>query len=167
MDKRYVTIHRAHFGSQMELRYKLSSYGIPADLLPLLHQGKLKFENHHNFLNMQIAKLWSKPGDREIVDCPGSEDVVFRKGPWFKLNTGNHFYRDILQDRSLGYFAGDLATKKEIALSIIEDVENRNGRFLEWTKDKKWLVFQNRDDICKKVLASLKQFTRNRHKERA
>mmetsp|Transcript_18565 Transcript_18565/g.42889 ORF Transcript_18565/g.42889 Transcript_18565/m.42889 type:complete len:546 (+) Transcript_18565:513-2150(+) len=167
-DKRYLSIHKAHFGSQMELRYKLNSYGIPNDLLPLSHKGILKFEHHHNFLNMQKAKLRSNPNDpnfREIVVCPRENDVVFRKGTAFKNNRGNDLYRELLRDRSLVYFQGDRATRREISLSIAQEIEDKNGAFLEW-KNKMWLVIRNQEDIRKKIAASFKQYNRDKNKER-
>ena len=152
----------------MELRYKLSSYGIPDELLPLTHKGILKFEHHHNYLDMQKAKLRSNPNDpnyREIVACPRSNDVVFRKGTAFKNNVGNDLYRELLRERSLEYFRGDRGTRRDIAMSIIADIEGQNGLFLEW-KNKQWLVFRSHEDIRKKISASFKQYNRGKNKER-
>ena len=147
----------------MELRYKLRSYGVPDELLPISHSGTLKFENHRSFLHMRHAKRNQDPNNRnyrEIVEIPRSNDIIFRKGPSSKYNKGNEFYRTLLEEKSLEHFKGNKRVKYEITMSVIRAVESRKGRFLE-REDDAWLVITNIEYARKKVAAGFKQYNRN------
>lgn len=168
-DKSFRSIYKVHFGSQTELRYKLCGYGVAADLLPLSSSGTLKFDNHRAFLRMREMKMMSNPKDpkyREIVECPRSVDVVFRKGPAAKHNKGNELYRDMLDEHRLEHFKGDKATKYDITMTIMKEIQSKGGRFLEW-KNNAWQVFTNLEDARKKIAAGFKQKNRNYKTESA
>eukprot|EP00536_Pseudo-nitzschia_multiseries_P013344 jgi/Psemu1/309872/fgenesh1_kg.563_\ len=99
LDSHHKSIYKAHFGGETELRYKLASYGIPTDLLQLSSTGTVKYHNHLAYLNLLQTKLDQqesrRPQMEEIVDCPRSYDVIFRKGPTFRNNPGNMYYREL------------------------------------------------------------------------
>lgn len=166
VDKRYRHIYRAHFGTDMELRYKLAGFGVPIDLMPLSSTGKLKLENHRAWVNVLKAKLKSNPNNpnfREIVECPRINDVVFRKGPATKHNIGNQYYRELIENFSLEHFKGDRTQKYDITMIVIERINKRNGRFLEWKN--MWLVYKDMEQVRKKIASAFKQFNREKKKE--
>jgi len=166
VNKEYRPIYRAHFGSDLELRYKLAGFGVPIDLMPISSTGKLKFENHRGWINALKEKLRMTPNNpfnREIVECPRIHDVVFRKGPATKHNIGNQKYRELINEFSLEHYKGDRVQKYEITMIVIDRINKRNGRFLEWKN--MWLVYKDMEEVRKKIASAFKQFNRDRKKE--
>ena len=81
--------------------------------------GTIKFDNHRDWLSVVRTKSIVAPSYRdEIVECPGFNDVVYRKGPATKLNTGNSYYRDVIADYSLEHFTADRNKKYEITRTM-------------------------------------------------
>eukprot|EP00534_Pseudo-nitzschia_fraudulenta_P004390 CAMPEP_0201126250 /NCGR_PEP_ID=MMETSP0850-20130426/25300_1 /ASSEMBLY_ACC=CAM_ASM_000622 /TAXON_ID=183588 /ORGANISM="Pseudo-nitzschia fraudulenta, Strain WWA7" /LENGTH=538 /DNA_ID=CAMNT_0047394611 /DNA_START=30 /DNA_END=1646 /DNA_ORIENTATION=+ len=156
------SIYKVNFGEQTELLYRAASYGIPVDLMPISCTGTLKFANHIAFINVLKFKLDPKNGE-EIVECPRAYDVVFRKGVTSRHNPGNLHYRELIESFSVEHFKGNKNEKFEITMRIINKVEERNGRFLEWlNKRQMWFVSTDRDKVRKKIAAAFKQFNRTR-----
>ena len=119
--------------------------------------------NHHYWLHVLRTKATLDARYHDgVVECPRFNDVVYRKGPASKLNTGNLYYRDLIQDYSLEHFTGDRHKKYDVTKLVIEKVEERGGRFLEW-KDM-WVVCQDKKQVRKKVASAFKQFNRSRKK---
>jgi len=50
------SLYKSHFGEPTELRYALSSYGIPEQLLPLSNTGTVKTANHSKWISALRAK---------------------------------------------------------------------------------------------------------------
>jgi len=166
VDDRYRSVYKVHFGSKIELNYKLSGYGVPVDLIPISSTGKVKFDHHRAMLNAIRTKMKMEVNSehyKEIVECPRFNDVVFRKGPATKLNSGNATYRELLRNYSLEHFMGDKQQKYEITMLIIRKIQSRNGRFLEF--ENMWVVNTNREQVRKKVAAAFKQYNRGRRKK--
>ncbi len=151
-------------GSETELKYKLCGYGVPAELLPMSSTGTIKFDNHRDWLTVIRTKavVASRSYRDEIVECPRFNDVVYRKGPATKLNAGNSYYRDLIADYSLEHFMADRNKKYEITRLVIQKVEERGGRFLEWKN--MWVVFRDQEKIRKKIASAFKQHNRHRKK---
>jgi len=162
------SIYKAHFGSQTELRYVLSSYGIPTDLMHISCTGTVKFGNFTAWINFLSIKLDQEESRRtpseEIVECPRSYDVVFRKGPTYRNNPGNMFYRELIESNSQEHASCKIRSEKyQITLQIIKTIEDRSGRFLEWSKERQmWIVMQDMAKVRGKVAAALKQYKRTK-----
>lgn len=158
-------LYRSYFGDQVELLYLLSSFGVPVDLLPVSSTGKVKTANQASWVSVQRAKLWIKDTkkEEEIVDCPRSADVVFKKGPGYRNNPGNVFFRGLIEQFSESHQTVGKEEKYQITLRIVESIEEVNGRFLEWSKSRKmWLRMNDRNKIRSKVASSIKQYNRQR-----
>lgn len=165
VDDRYRPIYKVHFGSQLELNYKLSGYGVPIELIPISSTGKLKFNYHRAMMNTLRTKMKMDVNSddyKEIVECPRFNDVVFRKGPAAKLNTGNATYRELLRNYSFEHFTGDKQQKYDITMLIIQKIESRNGRFLDF--QNMWVVITDGEQVRQKVAAAIKQYNRGRRK---
>lgn len=160
-------IYNAHFGEHTELLYKLGSFGIPIDLLPVSYTGGVKFVNQIawlNFLRAREKNLEEGGNDNEeMIDCPRSYDVVFRKGTTFRHNLGNTYYRGLIEENSVEHLRGKKKKKYEITLRIVTEIEKREGRFLEWSnKNKLWMLMKDRDTVRKKIAAAMKQYLRTK-----
>lgn len=160
----YRTIFKLHFGSEVELKYKLTGYGVTAELLPMSSTGTIKFDNHRDWLNVIRTKstLAEKYRD-DVVDCPRCNDVVYRKGPASKHNIGNNYYREMIEDYSLEHFTGDRNKKYDLTMTVIKKIKERGGRFLEWKN--MWVVYRDPEMVRKKVASAFKQYNRSRKKE--
>lgn len=159
------SIYRAHFGDHFELLYKMSSFGIQTDLLPLSHTSTVKLQNHSLFLKVLRAKLAHEtstdPVKEEIVECPSSYDVIFRKGPTQRKNVGNEFYRELIESYSEAHMRQtSKKAKRAITTNIVKAIEDRNGRFLEWSKDEMWIVVTHAEIKRHKVACAMKQYNR-------
>lgn len=160
-------LYRSYFGEQTELLYKLSSFGVPTDLLPVSCTGKVKTANQSAWINVQRAKLFNEKNNttdgEEIVECPRSEDVVFKKGPGYRNNPGNMYFRCLIEQEGENHQNAEKEEKYQITLRIVSKIEEINGRFLEWSKpEKMWLVNKDRSKIRSKVASSIKQYNRQR-----
>jgi len=98
------------YGTQMECRYQLKSFGIPTELYPITQTEKIKFSILNQWIStrQQLEEIDLKrrrerlsvedvPG---IVECPCLNDVVFRQGKSSLENPGNATFRYML----LNYF---------------------------------------------------------------
>ncbi|OEU12029.1 hypothetical protein FRACYDRAFT_263374 [Fragilariopsis cylindrus CCMP1102] len=109
-----------HFGDEIELRYQLQGFGIPINLIPSTETGTVKLHNFNAWMKTrQIVE--ENPNDNNqytykikntntknsskvtattttvtniIVECPGTNDVIFRRGQSFKEHPGNDVFRD-------------------------------------------------------------------------
>lgn len=98
----------------------------------------------------------------EIVNCPGSRDVIFRKGPTYKNNPGNMYFRELIEATQEQHTKASRKEKCNIIWDIVEQIEAHNGRFLDWNQSKGlWMVARDREKIRNKVAASFKQFNRS------
>jgi len=164
--------YKAHYGEPTELRYALSGYGIPEQLLPLSNTGTVKTANHSRWIN---ALRWENrlalfgDGDdsdnnmeeEEIVDCPRFRDVIFRKGPTYKNNPGNMYFRELIEQTHDQHTKGSRKEKCMITWNIVKEIEAQNGRFLDWSKTREmWIVAKDREKIRKQVAACYKQYNR-------
>jgi hypothetical protein len=164
----------------------LAGYGIPEQLLPLSNTGTVKTANHSRWINALRAKadreLWrlhnenyhyhgnnnssnsnnNNPEDEEeIVDCPGSRDVIFRKGPTYKNNPGNMYFRELIEATHKEHTKASRKGKCRITWNILNEIEAQGGRFLDWSMSREmWVVAKDREKIRKKVAACYKQYNR-------
>lgn len=98
--------------SDLEVRYQLKSYGVPTQLFPITDTESIKYVYHNQWMKMR--KLLEENGFDEgnsdkksknsselsiLVECPGQNDVIFRKGSRATSveNPGNRFFRDLIQ----------------------------------------------------------------------
>jgi len=152
-------------GEPTELLYILSGYGVPVDLLPVTHSGTVKTANHLRCIKALRAQEKNIDNDDKkevIVECPRSYDVVIRKGPTYKNSRGNLYYRELIESSNDQHSKANSQEKYEITWRIVKAIDERNGRFLEWSTSRKlWIVVTDRDIIRKKIAACYKQYNRS------
>lgn len=181
MDSQKRNLYTVHYGESTELRYQLSSYGIPEQLLPLSNTGTVKTSNHSRWINalrskanreMQKRNSQSDSSDNdtttaraeaevEIVDCPRSPDVIFRKGSTYKTNPGNMYFRELIEQTQDQHLKASRKEKCKITWQIVRAIEAQKGRFLDWCQNREmWIVATDREKIRTKVAACCKQYNR-------
>jgi len=182
--KEHWSLYRCHFGEEIELRYKLANFGIPEELMPMTTTGKVKTDCQSNWVTMLKAMEEQKKRKellscdptqelQEIVECPSSNDVVFRKGrPLYRRNPGNMYYRELIAAASFQHSEAARSGKYAITWKIVKEIESSGGRFLEWTSmghgsGGMWIVMTDRKAIRDKIASALKQYNRDNLKNRS
>jgi len=124
---------RIHIGSIDECCYKLMTYGIPGDHIPIKSSGLIKFADHKRFIafcqEREDAVFRNGTNFRGIY-CPSSKDILVGRGPRIKNHIGNEIYRTVLQSKYEQYNSASITKKREIAFEVIRDVHAYGGRFL-------------------------------------
>jgi len=99
--------------------------------------------------------------EEEIVECPRLYDVVFRKGPTYRNNPGNMYYRELIESSNDQHSKARGKERRQIILAVMQAIEEREGRFLEWSKPREmWIIITDREKIHSKVAASFKYYHR-------
>ena len=159
-----------HIGDELEMRYRLKSFGIPIELLPITETGTIKLTNHNYWMKTRKQIEQGLDSNVTIVECPGTNDVVFRQGTSSMENPGNVQCRDLiltlLEEKYRGIptpmtvaSASSVAVNETISIGtkqqqlLIEIIVNQfNGHFLEWDKNRNtWVQMTDQGKIKQKA----------------
>ena len=147
-------------GEEADILKDLSTYGIPISLIPATQSGAVKTVEFKKWLKLQrlIGDLETAKENFPHVDCPGSNDVVFRPGSNMIANPGNVMFRSVVEAKVqevLRNFDRRLPqrTKEDIAVEIIDEIaQRRNARFLWWDNNNDcWNEFDDISRVISKV----------------
>jgi hypothetical protein len=161
-----------HIGDELESRYRLKSYGIPIKLLPITETGSIKMINHNYWIKTRKNVEQGIDTNVTIIECPGSNDTVFRQGTSSMENPGNVKCRDMIlsllenrasdggmygfrynnHNRSSGNSTNVAKQHNESVELLVNTIERyRGGRFLEWDKHRStWIQMVDRHKIKQK-----------------
>ena len=174
-------------GEPIELRQRLLGYGIPVDMLPLTHTGTLKFKYHSQWISFRPTRLILKQEElpyalqsstaynnrntirnnnnarKLLVECPGSYDVIFRKGATCLNNPGNVVFNNLIEETYFQHIGAETRNQQKIKLiwDVIETIELNRGRLLEWDKHLNgWALIKDRSIVRNKVAYVFKELRR-------
>jgi hypothetical protein len=126
---------RFHQGTAMECHYKLMTFGIPTESLPMTNNNDFPLENHGEWsAERRQAEREAKDAKREITTilAPCSNDVVFGRDKFALHHPGNtHYLRSIDKRREEHENAESKSAKTQIANAIVSAIKERGGRFLK------------------------------------
>jgi len=145
-------VHSCTVGSITENQYKLISYGISSEYLPVTSTGNLKNQNHLKWIAYREAKDSATQRGLPFngIDCPSVRDVLAGKGPHISKNPANIVFRKMMETRFMEHRDARIVERKtSITWEIVETIKNRGGRFL--VKDKSWWVVADPDTAREKV----------------
>jgi len=223
----------------IENRYKLQSYGIPIDLLPLTHTGTVKLSYHSKWVTYRQTLELEQQERREIllqqllqqqqqqqqqqnltnnnsystytgrqmsqspastseagtvvtnnndgdykkkkrkkrnklechiydiVDCPRSNDIIFRKGKNYLNNPGNVYFRQLIESTNTEHAMLEKRTDKvTMTWRIYQQLEQtqtqRNGRFLDRDRTYNvWYIQKDRNTIREKIANTYREYNRS------
>ena len=108
---------KIHLGNLVEWRYALQGYGIPTEIIPLTDTGTIKLDNWKKWTKlkkyteqqemtvlMKTSTMTSmKTPMNSIVECPGSKDVVFRRGKSMNYHSGNVKFQNMIESQFQHY----------------------------------------------------------------
>mmetsp|Transcript_10571 Transcript_10571/g.19376 ORF Transcript_10571/g.19376 Transcript_10571/m.19376 type:complete len:196 (+) Transcript_10571:135-722(+) len=140
-------------------KYKLLTYGIPVQDLPLTPTGAVKTKNHQQFTNIRRHLEASRDNGSDTSDWvthPGLYDVLFSKGG----NThheGNLDFQQLMESKMSAYNCRQSRKEgKLIREEIIRLVYQRRGRFLELNRKGGWWVeIKSMDVLHSKINTSM------------
>ena len=120
--------------------YKLQTYGIPTEALPLDEEGNLTLDHHLNWIEQIRAKeaaealqdsttVGIKPSS--IVMVPRRFDVLLGRGKTIAEHTGNLRAFHIVEMNRQRYERAGKYEKTQIAEKIVHMIQESYGRFLK------------------------------------
>lgn len=176
---------RFHVGNEEQLMYKLGTFGIPGQLIPITHTGSIKTGYFNKWIAVQkiVEELESKqspcslqwqsqPATKEyvlqlengltnpmddwssiitFVAYPGVNDVVFRRGTCLMHHTGNDYFQGLIQSKAMEHERASQTERSRLAWWIVDEIQQRNGRFLSWDQNGWWVVLKDESKIRNKV----------------
>eukprot|EP00980_Cylindrotheca_fusiformis_P021554 scaffold8398_cov118-Cylindrotheca_fusiformis.AAC.1 len=128
------TRFKLHHGSHMECQYRLTTYGIPREILPLTEGDEAILEYHLSWYNSRLLGEGSdgyvRWADSSIdqINEPRLLDVLF--GKRINRDGGNRTLRSHIQALSMEYECADKTRKLEMVEQVINDIQSSGGRFL-------------------------------------
>ena len=156
-------------GDRTEISYQLLGYGIPVDLLPLTDSGNVKTKNLFQWLKHRkvvednsstFMNLVSNGFVSNNIECPGLNDVIFRSGKNHMSHPGNVMFQGIIESKHKEHCAAHQDAKVVITWWVVEQVESRGGRFLEWNNQGMWSQISERGHIRSKVSSCFRTYRR-------
>lgn len=151
-----LKLHLFSETDKLYARYQLKGYGIPIESFPLTEDDDIKTNQVAIWIR---NRKYMEEGELQnaFVECPGWNDVVFRKGKTMMEHPGNVMLRDLIlnsleQDEVWKVQMKSADTKNHTSIEnkastpghgkqwflnsfILEEItNNRKGRFLEWDK---------------------------------
>lgn len=152
-----------HVGECLELQYLLKSYGIPTDLMPITDSGNIKTTHLKQWMRLRkIIEVGMTPdgiktNKMSIMECPRSNDVIFRPGTSMLCHPGNVVFRGLIEAKQ-NRTTVKRAEKEEVALEIIREVQETGGRFLLWDNGGWWSELNDITLISTKIAISYRDF---------
>ena len=95
------------------------------------------------------------------IDCPNMNDVVFRTKHAYLCHPGNAMFRGLVE-KHYHQHSTAITTDEKVAItwSIVNEVDQRQGRFLVWDPNGYWKQLRDRTLIRTKVAGALKDHKR-------
>lgn len=130
---------RSHYGSHVECRYQLSTYGISSHLMPLDPMtNTLRLELHLNWYHSCLLKASRRnrttPEQTENLVIQVKPDDVLYLGGKKSNNAGNLRLRALVKALSPVYGSATNEKKRLIVDGMIGDIQKSAGRFLKEVK---------------------------------
>ncbi|VEU41737.1 unnamed protein product [Pseudo-nitzschia multistriata] len=142
-----------HVGHPVELQYLVKGYGIPVDHIPLTETGNVKTQNLKVWMKLRSTIEEGRDGAVNIIECPGSNDVLFRPSKLIKGHPGNVKFQSLIEyyhEQGLGV----TAASKEIVALILK----KKGRILVWDKRGWWTKLTDPAQMQFKVSVSYRDY---------
>mmetsp|Transcript_16310 Transcript_16310/g.39804 ORF Transcript_16310/g.39804 Transcript_16310/m.39804 type:complete len:562 (-) Transcript_16310:77-1762(-) len=129
--------YRIHHGSHVECLYRLATYGISSDMLPLTASYDVNLQQHlqwfQSCLMEDMCSLSIVTQASMLTTEPNVNDALFiccKKS----RSLGNDRLRMLVKDMSEMYDAGNNEKKKSIVNQMISEIQQPGGRFLQHVK---------------------------------
>ena len=138
-------------GRTTELQYIVQTYGIPVDHIPVTGTGNIKTQTLRAWIKVRL--ILEDPNRQQlaqtIIECPGSNDVLFRPSKMIKGHPGNIMFQSLIESYVEADMGITAASKK-----ILSDILAVDGRILVWDKRGWWTNMTDEAQMLFKVSVS-------------
>jgi hypothetical protein len=145
-------------GSHTECQYKLMTFGVPVDSIPVTSGNNLKTTTHLQWLARrrikESATCMGKPFDG--IDLPSPKDVLFGRGKTNHQHGGNVLMRNIIAEYIPEYQSTTKADKWRIPLKVLERIKQEGGRFLKRDTEHGWWFQVSDEEAQEKISMSFR-----------
>ena len=135
-ETRTRTRFRCHYGTNVECIYKLMTFGIPSDILPVTSAGKLRLDFHREFLKTQKAREKQQAilENTQRIVVPESLDVLLGRGRTFRSNPGNVRFHNVIDKHFERYEQSNRTVKLVLSEEVVIEIKKLGSRFLKQTE---------------------------------
>ena len=96
-----------------------------------------------------------------MIECPSLNDVIFRSGKSYMSHPGNMMFRELIEHHIDEHNVATQDRKKNLTWQVIEEVESKGGRFLEYNRSLgTWTELTDRSAVRHKIATYFKEFRR-------
>jgi hypothetical protein len=96
-----------------------------------------------------------------MIECPSLNDVIFRSGKSYMSHPGNMMFRGIVENHINEHNSATQDRKKKLTWEVIEEVESKGGRFLEYDRGLgTWTELTDRGQVRQKIATYFKEYRR-------
>lgn len=145
-------------GTNQEIRYKLMTFGIPTDILPIDDDGTILLNNHKEWIEqrVELEKMDRTTNEQQItyISTPGPFDILLGRGKAAMKHPGNIRYKFLIEEHEDRYENTPKANKTLIAEEILQTLKGSDdhGRFLKLEKGRGWMEV---DDVAAREKISM------------
>jgi hypothetical protein len=151
--------------------------GIPIELIPSTDAGNIKSVNFKQWMKLRthLEHEEQTSGLHIIVECPLSNDVIFRSGKAMNFHAGNVKFQNLIESHIYEHSIDPTTPqfrRREIEIELMNEVlekekkcgrvgggDTSGGRFLTWNMKKKWWsVIHSDHEIIKKINCAFRDF---------
>jgi hypothetical protein len=107
----------------------------------------------------QIAEYMTDSNKKSssFVEYPGLNDVAFRQGVSLMHHPGNDYFHGLIQSKFFEHENESQTGKSRITWMIVDELRNRQGRFLSWDQQGWWDVMESESKIRLRVAVSFRE----------
>lgn len=117
-------------GNSEENLYKLLTFGIPNQDLPVTAEGEPKVKSHRQWLKNRRSQE-DAHSSSEVIVVPGRLDILLGRGKPIQEHFGNLRYHVLLDYYQPAYERAKKFDKMQIAQRIVNAVHEYSGKFLK------------------------------------
>ena len=156
-------------------QYTFKGYGIPTENIPITETGNVKIGYLRQWIKLRTLFESKDANDGvnedgigknplkkpQIVEFPGSSDVLYRTGTTTSCHPGNAAFRNLIESKMEEVQFSSSFSFSALANELINEILRiRKGRFLKWDNSGYWTVLSDRAQTNAKVTASIRDFNR-------
>mmetsp|Transcript_82815 Transcript_82815/g.124322 ORF Transcript_82815/g.124322 Transcript_82815/m.124322 type:complete len:183 (+) Transcript_82815:3-551(+) len=148
---KYRIRFRAHYGSPIEMKYELASYGIPTQLLPIDADGQLDMDAFRR--DIQERRELENARERQLAESfvgtirhPDRYDVLLGRGRPYQEFPGNNNLAQLVELRQDDYEVGTRYEKAVLVLDVMQQIRELNGKFLRRLEVGENVVWEEVDE---------------------
>eukprot|EP00980_Cylindrotheca_fusiformis_P011879 scaffold2828_cov126-Cylindrotheca_fusiformis.AAC.5 len=154
---------KAYMGSHLECQYRLTSYGIPRELLLPCVDDDAGVDGHLVWYKEQYLREVSDELPEHLLHLPSlprEDDVLF--GRKRSQRRGNRLLYQLVESNSAAYDVGSRSDKKDLTGTVIREIHATGGRFLKQDGDSKLWKEVSTEEAHEKIAQTFRNFRRPR-----